>query len=123
MDNSKRKSQKKAVKRAVRVRAKLRGRGERPRLCVVKSNCHLQAQIIDDERGMTLGGLSTFSKEFRDAGMGRKNKDTARKLGARIAEIAKGQDIEKVIFDRGSSKYHGVVAAFADGAREGGLQF
>lgn len=107
----------------MRVRQKLRGTSQRPRLCLVKSNSHLQAQIVDDEAGATIGSIATFSKEFRQTGHNKKNKETARHLGQRMASIAKEKSIDKVVFDRGSSKYHGVVAAFADAAREAGLQF
>lgn len=111
------------AKRSVRVRKRLRGDAERPRLCLFKSNAHLHAQIIDDEKGVTLSAISTFSKEFRQSGLDKRNKESAKKLGEKLAELAKEKQIEKVVFDRGKSKYHGVVAAFADAARESGLQF
>lgn len=111
------------VKRAIRVRKHLRGTDVKPRLCVVKSNCHIQVQLIDDESGRTLCGLSTFSKELKNTEFNRKNKASARKLGEQIAEIAKSKNIKEVIFDRGPSKYHGVLAELANAAREGGLQF
>lgn len=110
-------------KRALRVRSHLRGTQEKPRLCVHKTNCHLHVQIIDDLSGKTLVGISTNSKEFKKDGAGKKNKESARKLGDWVASKAKELQIENVIFDRGSSKYHGVLAEFADAAREGGLQF
>ena len=77
------------VKRALRVRKHLRGTDVKPRLCVVKSNCHIQVQLIDDTTGRTLAGLSTFAKEFRNTEFCKKNKASARKLGEQIAEIAK----------------------------------
>jgi large subunit ribosomal protein L18 len=110
-------------KRALRVRKKLRGTDSKPRLCVFKSNCHLFVQLIDDEKGLTLGAVSTFGKEYRKTEFNRKNKASARKLGEHIAEIAKTKNIKEVVFDRGSSKYHGVLAELADAARAGGLQF
>lgn len=110
-------------KRALRVRKHLRGTSSKPRLCVVKSNCHIQAQLIDDESGHTLGGISTFSKEFRKTDFCKKNKASARKIGEAIAEIAKSKSIKEVVFDRGASKYHGILAELADAARAGGLQF
>lgn len=110
-------------KRALRVRKNLRGTDIKPRLCVVKSNCHLQVQLIDDESGITLCGLSTFSKEFKNSEFNRKNKASARKLGEQIAQVAKSKNIKEVIFDRGPFKYHGVLAELANAAREGGLQF
>lgn len=110
-------------RRALRVRKHLRGTSAKPRLCVVKSNCHIQVQLIDDEKGITLGALSTFAKEYRKTEFNRKNKASARKLGEHIAEIAKSKNIKEVVFDRGPSKYHGVLAELADAARAGGLQF
>ncbi len=110
-------------KRALRVRQSLRGTSAKPRLCVVKSNCHIQAQLIDDETGKTLGGTATFAKEFRSTEFSRKNKASARKLGEQIAEIAKSKNIKEVVFDRGPFKYHGILAELAEAARAGGLQF
>lgn len=110
-------------KRAIRVRKQLRGNATKPRLCVVKSNKHIQAQLIDDELGITLGSVATFSKELRNTEFNKKNKTAARKLGENIAEIAKSKEIKEVIFDRGSAKYHGILAELADAARAGGLQF
>lgn len=111
------------IKRALRVRKHLRGTSVKPRLCVVKSNSHIQAQLIDDEKGHTLGGTATFAKEFRSTEFSKKNKASARKLGEQIAEIAKSKNIKEVVFDRGPFKYHGILAELADGARAGGLQF
>lgn len=109
--------------RAMRVRKKLRGTGLKPRLCVVKSNKHIQVQLIDDEAGKTLGSTATFSKEFANTDFAKKNKASAAKLGEKIAEIAKEQNVTEVVFDRGPFKYHGILAALADGARAAGLQF
>jgi large subunit ribosomal protein L18 len=111
------------IKRALRVRKHLRGTSEKPRLSVVKSNKHIQVQLIDDEKGLTLGHTATFAKEFKTTEFCAKNKKSARKLGEHIAEIAKKQNIKEVIFDRGPFKYHGILAELADGAREAGLQF
>ena len=110
-------------KRAMRVRKHLRGTASKPRLCVVKTNKHIQAQLIDDEQGITLASASTFSKELQNSEFNRKNKSSARKIGESIADIAKSKNIKKVIFDRGSAKYHGILAELADAARSGGLQF
>lgn len=110
-------------KRGWRVRNKIRGTAARPRLSVTKSNAHIQVQLIDDEGGATLGATSTFAKEFRDTEFNRRNKASARKLGERIAEIAKGKQIVTVVFDRGPHKYHGILAELADAARSAGLQF
>jgi large subunit ribosomal protein L18 len=123
MINQANKSQKLRCKRALRVRKHLRGTGIKPRLCVVKSNSHIQAQLIDDETGTTLGGIATFAKAFRNTEFSKKNKASARKIGEQIAEIAKSKNIKEVVFDRGPFKYHGILAELADAARAGGLQF
>lgn len=123
MRNTVQKNQKLRAKRAVRVRKWLRGSAVKPRMCVVKSNKHIQVQLIDDETGFTLGGISTCSKEFQNTDFARRNKASAKKLGERIAEIAKSKNIKEVIFDRGPFKYHGVLAELANAARAGGLQF
>jgi large subunit ribosomal protein L18 len=111
------------IKRALRVRKHLRGTSEKPRLCVIKSNKHIQAQLIDDEIGVTLGHVGTFSKEFRGTEFASKNKTSARKLGERIAEIAKEKNIKQIIFDRGPFQYKGILSELADAARQAGLQF
>lgn len=110
-------------KRAQRVRKHIHGNSNRPRLCVVKTNQHIHVQLIDDDAGVTLGHISTFSKEFRNTEFNRRNKTSAKKLGERIAEIAKEKNIKEVIFDRGPFKFHGVLAELANAAREAGLQF
>lgn len=123
MINETKKNAQSRVKRALRVRKHLRGTDVKPRLCVVKSNCHIQVQLIDDVKGHTLAGLATFAKEFQSTEFNRKSKASARKLGEQIAEIAKKKNIKEVIFDRGPFKYHGILAELADAARAGGLQF
>lgn len=123
MNNQVVKSSQLRKKRALRVRKHLRGTSVKPRLTVVKSNCHIQAQLIDDETGTTIGSIATFSKQFKDTEHGRRNKASARKLGEQIAEIAKSKNIKEVVFDRGPFKYHGILAELADAARAGGLQF
>jgi large subunit ribosomal protein L18 len=110
-------------KRALRVRKKLCGTSIKPRLSVVKTNKHLQVQLIDDEAGVTLGAIATYAKGFRGTEFGQKNKASARKLGEHIAQIAKEKNIKEVVFDRGPFKYHGILAELANAAREGGLQF
>lgn len=117
------KKQKIRHKRALRVRKTLRGTSVKPRLCVVKSNKHIQVQLIDDESGNTLGTTSTFAKELRETEFSKKNKASAAKLGEIIANIAKKHDVTEVVFDRGPHKYHGILAALADSARAAGLQF
>lgn len=109
--------------RAMRVRKKLQGTGLKPRLCVVKSNKHIQVQLINDEAGVTLGSTATFSKEFINTDFAKKNKASAAKLGEKIAAIAIEQNVTEVVFDRGPFKYHGILATLADSARAAGLKF
>lgn len=111
------------IKRAQRNRKKLRGTQEKPRMCVIKSNKHIQVQIIDDEQGKTLASTATFAKEFRNTEFNKRNKESAAKLGERIAALASEKNIREVVFDRGPFKYHGVLASLADSARSGGLKF
>ncbi len=106
-----------------RVRKKVFGTPERPRLCVFRSLKHIYAQIIDDTRGVTLAAASTLSPEIRSRVGGKKNIEAARLVGQLIAEKAKERGITKVVFDRAGYKYHGRVAALADAARENGLDF
>lgn len=108
-------------KRAFRVRNTVRGTEAIPRLSVVKTNKHIYAQIIDDESSKTLVSASTRQKENKGTELVKKSVENAKKLGLYLAEKAKNQNIEKVRFDRGSHKYHGLVEALATGAREGGL--
>lgn len=110
-------------KRSWRVRKTLCGTRARPRLSVHKTNKHCAAQLIDDESGVTLGSIATFSKQFKGTAFAKKSKEAARELGTQIAQIAKGLQIEEVIFDRGAFKYHGILAELANAAREGGLRF
>jgi large subunit ribosomal protein L18 len=112
----------KRLKRAARVRQKLRGTAEKPRLTVLKSNRHIAVQLIDDEKGITLASASTLMKKFRSKKL-TGNKEAARLIGTELGEIAKGKQITIVVFDRGFYKYHGVIAELANAAREAGLQF
>lgn len=109
--------------RQIRVRKRLKGSTERPRLAVFRSNAHIYVQVIDDTQGRTLAAVSTLSPELRDEIKGLKKKEQAKKVGMKIAEICKAKNIEKVAFDRAGYLYHGRVAAVAEGAREGGLNF
>lgn len=106
--------------RHVRVRGKVSGTSERPRLCVFRSNANIYAQIIDDIKGVTLCAASSVEKDFEGIGG---NKEAARKVGKLIAERAKNAGISTVVFDRGGNIYHGRVKELAEGAREGGLNF
>ena len=107
-------------KRHVRVRGKISGTPERPRLCVFRSESNIYAQIIDDVNGATLAAASSVEKGFEGNGG---NIEAAKKVGAAIAERAKAKGIEEVVFDRGGYIYHGRVQALAEAAREGGLKF
>ena len=108
------------IKRHNRVRGKISGTPERPRLNVYRSNANIYAQIIDDVNGVTLASASTLDKDFEGA---TGNKEAARKVGKMVAERAKAKGIDTVVFDRGGYIYHGRVAELAEGAREGGLEF
>lgn len=120
MNNEIKKRDARRVRRAYHVRGQVRGTAERPRLCVAKTNRHISAQLINDDSGLTLVSMGTMMKEMRAE---KKGKGSARKVGARIAELAKAKNIQAVVFDRGHHKYHGLLAELADGAREAGLQF
>ncbi len=106
--------------RHLRVRSKVSGTAETPRLCVFRSAKHIYAQVIDDVTGVTLCAASSMAKGFDGNGG---NVEGAKKVGAMIAELCRDKGIEEVVFDRGGYVYHGRVAALADGAREGGLKF
>ena len=108
------------LKRHKRVRGKISGTPERPRLAVYRSNAHISAQIIDDVNGVTLVSANTYEKSFEGTGS---NKEAARKVGAILAERALAKGISAVVFDRGGYIYHGRVSELAEGAREGGLKF
>jgi large subunit ribosomal protein L18 len=123
MDNSKSKRNIARKSRIFRVRKKIVGSSERPRLSVFKTNCHIYAQLIDDQKSVTLAGIGTLSKSNKNTAFKRKSKASAREIGKQIAELAKERNINSVIFDRGRYKYHGVIAELAEGAREAGLQF
>lgn len=123
MDKSIEKNSMRKIRRASRVRGHVRGTPQKPRLCVVKTNKHIQVQLIDDEAGVTLASISTNSKELQKTPFCKKNKASAKVLGEKIAERAKTLGIEKVVYDRGPFKFHGRLEAVAAGARESGLQF
>mgnify|MGYP001799400600 CR=1 FL=1 len=115
--NAKRNSRTKRVRRALKMR------GSRPRLSILKTNKHLFAQLIDDDKGVSLLGLGTRSKALREIELGQKSKASAEKIGELLAAKAKAQGIEKVYFDRGPYKYHGIVSILAEAARKHGLIF
>ena len=107
-------------RRHTRVRKKVQGSPDRPRLAVHRSNRTLTAQVIDDLSGRTLASASTAEKDLKGNSV---SVETAKKIGALVAERAKAAGIERVVFDRGGYRYHGRVAALADAAREAGLEF
>lgn len=108
------------VRRHARVRNKISGTAECPRLCVFRSNTGVYAQIIDDVKGVTLVSASTLDKDVKNK---HANKEAAREVGTLIAKRASEKKISNVVFDRGGYIYHGVVKELAEAAREGGLKF
>lgn len=104
-------------RRIKRVRKKLRGTEDMPRLCVSKSNKNIFVQLIDDEKGISLAAAGTLGEKTKIS------KELAKKVGIKIAKAAVEKNIKRVVFDRGRYKYHGLIALLADGAREGGLEF
>ena len=107
----------------VRVRKKISGTAECPRLCVYRSNAHIYAQIIDDESQTTLCSASTLDKDVKGSVSVGSNIEAAKAVGKLIAERAAAKDIKVVVFDRGGYLYHGRVQALAEAAREAGLEF
>jgi large subunit ribosomal protein L18 len=108
-------------RRHFRVRKKVRGTAARPRLAVFRSNKHIYAQVIDDVAGRTLASASTMEKDGASGSAG--SVEAAKAVGERLGERVKSAGIDSVVFDRGGFKYHGRVAAIADGARSAGLEF
>ena len=107
-------------RRHIRVRTKISGTAERPRLCIYRSNMNLYAQVIDDTKGTTLVSASTLDKSVKTK---HSNCEAAKEVGALIAKRAIEKNVKTVVFDRSGYIYHGVVKAFAEAAREGGLEF
>jgi large subunit ribosomal protein L18 len=110
------------LKRKNRIRRKVSGTSDRPRLTVYKSLNHIYAQVVDDTTGRTLASASSLSKELKGQTEGDKKAD-AKRVGALIAQKCKAANVEAVVFDRNGFPYHGRIAAVADAAREGGLKF
>jgi large subunit ribosomal protein L18 len=110
------------IRRHRRVRKNVHGTAERPRLAVYRSNKHITAQVIDDDRGHTLAAASSTETDLRGAGSGG-SVAAAERVGALVAERAKAAGVTAVVFDRGGYAYHGRVAAIAEAARNGGLDF
>lgn len=110
------------LKRKARIRRRVHGTADRPRLAVYKSLHHVYAQIVDDDRGKTLASASTLCAELRARGVGN-TVEGARAVGALVAQRAREGGIRRVVFDRSGYPYHGKVRALAEAAREGGLEF
>jgi large subunit ribosomal protein L18 len=108
-------------RRHFRVRKKITGTAERPRLAVFRSNKHISVQIIDDVAGRTVAAASTYEADRREGPTA--TVEAARAIGGLVAERARAQGVARVVFDRGGNLYHGRVAAVADGARDAGLEF
>jgi large subunit ribosomal protein L18 len=117
------KSREARIRRHRRVRAKISGTAQRPRLNVFRSLGQIYAQVIDDVAGHTLASASTIDRELRDQVEGKNKTEAAKMVGALVAKRAQAVGIKQVIFDRGGYRYHGRVKALADGAREAGLEF
>lgn len=111
------------LRRHARVRSKISGSAEQPRLNVFRSLTEIYAQLIDDQSGNTLASASTVDKDLRTKVEGKAKTEQARLVGEALAERAKEKGIESIVFDRGGYRYNGRVKALAEGAREGGLQF
>ena len=111
------------ARRHFRVRKRVTGTVARPRLVVTRSSRHITAQVVDDVAGHTLASASTLEADLRAGRTGEDKSAKARKVGALVAARAKDKGISTVVFDRGGNKYHGRIAALADGARENGLEF
>jgi large subunit ribosomal protein L18 len=109
------------AKKHYRIRKNIFGTADCPRLTVYRSANHIYAQVIDDNKGVTLASASTLDPSMKGTYGG--NKEAAKKVGLLLAEKAKANNVNKVVFDRGGLLYHGRIAALADGAREGGLEF
>jgi large subunit ribosomal protein L18 len=111
------------ARRHGRVRKKVLGTPDRPRLCVFRSLKHIYAQVIDDDSGLTLASASSLDPDVKSDQAGRTKRELAGLVGSLVAKRARTKGIESVVFDRGGYKYHGRVRSLADGAREEGLRF
>lgn len=109
--------------RQARVRKKVRGTDARPRVCVFRSNKHIYAQVISDDRGVVLATVSTLSRDLIETAKKGKGVDKAKQVGLALARICKDKNIERLVFDRNGFLFHGRVKAVADGIREGGVVF
>lgn len=115
--------QRRRARRRLRIRKKVRGTAERPRLCVHRTLAHIYCQVIDDDAARTLAAASSLDRELRAQGVDGGTVEGAKAVGALIAKRCLEKNIRKVVFDRGGFLYHGRVKALAEAAREGGLEF
>ncbi len=122
MDKTTKKRQRRARIRR-RIRSTIRGTADQPRLSIYKSNKHVYAQLVDDRMGHTLAAASTKTEEVAGEIKDKTKQEAAEIIGKYLAKLADDKGINKVVFDRSGYKYHGVIKALADGAREGGLDF
>ena len=122
MDANKKKH-KARQRRHRRVRARVQGSGQRPRLCVYRSLTNIYAQLIDDDQGHTLASASTIDRELREQVNGKSPIEAARMVGQLVGQRAQQAGVKQAVFDRGGYRYHGRVAALAEGARAAGLDF
>jgi large subunit ribosomal protein L18 len=111
------------TRRKERVRKKVLGTEARPRICVFRSNKHIYAQVISDDRGVTLASVSTLAGDLAGKAEQVRGVEVAKQVGLALAKVCKDKNITRVVFDRNGFLYHGRVKAVADGAREGGLEF
>ena len=121
--NKLQKKQAAKARRHRRVRAKISGTAARPRLCVTRSNSNIYVQFVNDVEGKTLCGVSTLGADFKATGKKSGTVEGAAEIGKMIAELAKKNKVDEVVFDRGGNLYHGRVKALAEAAREAGLKF
>lgn len=111
------------ARRKLRIRKRVEGTGERPRLSVFRSAAHIYAQVIDDVTGRTLAHVSTLSPDLKGATAKDAKVEAAKKVGALVAKVCKEKNISRVVFDRNGYRYHGRISALADAARAAGLEF
>ena len=111
------------ARRALRVRKRIEGTAERPRLAIYRSAKHIYAQLVDDLSGRTLLAASSLTPTVREGGKEKHKSDVSSEVGKKVAELAQAKGIKKVVFDRAGFPFHGRVKALAEGAREGGLEF
>lgn len=111
------------LRRKTRIRTRVRGTAERPRLIVFRSSRHIYAQVVDDDANKVMASATTLGKECRELVQGLKKTEQAKKIGAKVAALCLSKGIEKVVFDRNGYRYHGRVLALAQAAREAGLKF